>query len=1044
MASKEVPFSAVALYEYKSDFEDDLNFSSGQVIQVTAVEDDEWYSGSYTDTDGNTHSGMFPKNFVSEVDATGNLSTTAGLAPEVEEPEPSKDVEGNENTAFTKIEKTDTPVDPVISKEQADAEKLKEAVERTEEEHTEKPFTPKGLSSRISTFNSGNPFPLPGSKVPEEKSQKSLKGTTSSYVPPSFGTKDKDSKSKLDFSHSSYVPPPLKKDKPQNAGDTNKEVQPEPIKPSSSFREEPQEEEGPKLSLKERIALLQQKQKEEAEREAEALKKKQQKKDSHKKTPPVPQPTTIDDETEIAADDLAENINEPIDNDYDDDGEPAIGLGKDVKSQATAEETVDDEVPKDQAKDEETGEEEEEEEEEDSEESRRAALRERMAKLAGAGMYGGFNPFAAAGGLPPSSGGATKKKSKRTEQKEEDEIPRAAPIPILPLGGAAGAPKLPDALQRKDTTAEPDQETEAPEDEIETEVGEEKDSSVAADSYSIISHDDVKSRAAPKPPVQEEPVADNESFLSASESVGGNRSLSERLTEGDITSGSKHINPESAIEGDDEEEKYSTEDDLTFSDREREKKEKILPNISTPILDSTPVQNIASDYTTGYESDDDTQLPTQEPTGLPKVPPPPPSVPPHAPSEAPKEAPPIPSIPAVPSSNEKQSKPAPPPIPTDDEPAKFSTLDPSIPPVPSRAPASPPPDHEDQEFTPSRPARRTSSIHSTRSIRSHNEPPPIPQSPVDFNQSPQLPSGPPPIPGIKTAFTSRDFPLSPDSPAPSPSVRRASTLPVTQESPQEIRGSVSSAVSKGETKLDVHTGWWLKNNELPPGLQSRVNKELIFEVDENVIKRRGGKQLVLKDYYILNQDNSQLILHVVFDPADPHGTVNITETTEEPPALDKSELDKYSTTLGNQVFQIASRLVNQSIKEPLVTNILSQIGGVLKPVGLRSYGAVIYTNSNNTEVHQADDFKPGDVIAINKAKFQGHNKLHQKIIYEVGNSGAPFAAIITEYDENKRKFRVIEADANGKVKHSSYKPSDMKSGKIKVFRVVSRDFVNWN
>ncbi|ODQ58945.1 hypothetical protein WICANDRAFT_31506, partial [Wickerhamomyces anomalus NRRL Y-366-8] len=238
--------------------------------------------------------------------------------------------------------------------------------------------------------------------------------------------------------------------------------------------------------------------------------------------------------------------------------------------------------------------------------------------------------------------------------------------------------------------------------------------------------------------------------------------------------------------------------------------------------------------------------------------------------------------------------------------------------------------------------------------------------------------------------------------------------------------------------------WWLKNNELPPGLQSRVNKELIFEVDENVIKRRGGKQLVLKDYYILNQDNSQLILHVVFDPADPHGTVNITETTEDPPALDKSALDKYSTTLGNQVFQIASRLVNQSIKEPLVTHILSQIGGVLKPVGLRSYGAVIYTNSNNTEVHQADDFKPGDVIAINKAKFQGHNKLHQKIIYEVGNSGAPFAAIITEYDENKRKFRVIEADANGKVKHSSYKPSDMKSGKIKVFRVVSRDFVNWN
>ncbi|ODV77503.1 uncharacterized protein CANTADRAFT_36328, partial [Suhomyces tanzawaensis NRRL Y-17324] len=59
MSEPTVPFRVKAVYEYKSEYEDDLTFDVGQIITVTEVEDEEWFSGNY---DGK--SGMFPRNFV--------------------------------------------------------------------------------------------------------------------------------------------------------------------------------------------------------------------------------------------------------------------------------------------------------------------------------------------------------------------------------------------------------------------------------------------------------------------------------------------------------------------------------------------------------------------------------------------------------------------------------------------------------------------------------------------------------------------------------------------------------------------------------------------------------------------------------------------------------------------------------------------------------------------------------------------------------------------------------------------------------------------
>ena len=46
------PFTVKAVFEYASDHDDDLNFAIGQIVTVTAVEDEEWYFGEYTDESG--------------------------------------------------------------------------------------------------------------------------------------------------------------------------------------------------------------------------------------------------------------------------------------------------------------------------------------------------------------------------------------------------------------------------------------------------------------------------------------------------------------------------------------------------------------------------------------------------------------------------------------------------------------------------------------------------------------------------------------------------------------------------------------------------------------------------------------------------------------------------------------------------------------------------------------------------------------------------------------------------------------------------------
>ncbi|KAH3674854.1 hypothetical protein WICMUC_003057 [Wickerhamomyces mucosus] len=1066
MVSERLPFKTQALYPYSSDFEDDLNFAAGQIIEVTSIEDEQWFSGSFTDSNGVLQSGMFPRNFVGEA-IPELVGSTAEPHEELQEA-PESPNKGLVETRTPEEAESEEQYEGDNSSDNKDRPNFQSANnKRTTQEDpafaTVEPESTKQLPSKVSSFSTQSSVPLPSSKISEVSHfTKSYKGVPSSYIPPSIGKSNNPVKTKPDH-HSSYIPP--KFGKPDNS---SKEPALQIPKEAIEFSNDQNPEEDlqiPKLSLKDRIALLQKQQKEEAEKQAALLKKKQQKLQENSVKPENfdsnnrIDPSLVGPPTEPEKD-VTDHQNDETDDseilnrsrNHDDEREN-VPISKDVhydendtQNESFSEVKEDAEVRDEER--EKKDQEEDADEEEDEEEARRAILTARMAKLAGAGgLYGasGFNPF----GNVPKLARPPKRKGDHKDEDEDKNHSSAAPVPIFPyLPGTT--PEFPVELQKA-------------QEEYSEETLERTSnlSSTTGGDFQKQNNEGIENEKDYGYDPAEEYKNSNDIGDSSTDATA---SLADKLDHLNLkTATVKTLQSESAIEGDDERERDSSEDDLTFSDPEKlgsnvdlEKHEATETDTFHTVPGEQKIANIVSDYTTGYESDDDIQFAINSNSdgnnpreiSHPDILPPGTSAPtaPTAPSllqiedDAYDKAV-IPSISSVSSANSSTKTESPlddSPLATFNEEVKHSSPT-SVKSVSfSQAPITNTLDLVDnsiiQEATsgfqkpavpdapvPTIPQDAASTIPqvsaSSYSFKDSSPPmpPPIPSNTTGGSLLPQV-NEPPLITGVKKSAT-----FSHNSvPAPSPSTY----------------GSL-------ESKYNISSGWWLSDNQLPHQLQLKVGKELIYEMDKTIVDRRGGKKLVLKDYYILHQDNSQTILNISFAPDDPEKTIEIKQDVIKSPKVPLDKLDQFSDRFGTQVFQISSKLVNVHLKEPLVPYVLSQIKNILPPVGLRSYGVVIYTNSNNTEVHQDANFRAGDIIAINRAKFHGHNKLRQKIVYDVGNTGSPFAAIITEFDDEKKKFRVIEQDSNGKIRHSSYKPSDMKSGKIKVFRVVGREFVGW-
>ena len=257
------------------------------------------------------------------------------------------------------------------------------------------------------------------------------------------------------------------------------------------------------------------------------------------------------------------------------------------------------------------------------------------------------------------------------------------------------------------------------------------------------------------------------------------------------------------------------------------------------------------------------------------------------------------------------------------------------------------------------------------------------------------------------------------------------------------RPSTESGFVAHDLDLASHTGWWLQPNSIPPQLQGRT---FFFESEESSGKR-GGKTEVTRDIYVLYQDYSQTIITVRFDPTGA-SSAHLEQRHEAPPrSLRQDQLEESYERFGRAIAEaVATRkdmVVGDGTPQALVYELLRPHKDALLPVGMRAYGALVYANLANASTTQNDEIRAGDVMSVRNARFQGkHGAMHAKYSAEVGKPD--HVAVVAEWDGTKKKVRAWEQGRESKkVRLESFKLDDLRSGEVKIWRVMPRSWVGW-
>jgi myosin tail region-interacting protein MTI1 len=259
------------------------------------------------------------------------------------------------------------------------------------------------------------------------------------------------------------------------------------------------------------------------------------------------------------------------------------------------------------------------------------------------------------------------------------------------------------------------------------------------------------------------------------------------------------------------------------------------------------------------------------------------------------------------------------------------------------------------------------------------------------------------------------------------------------------RPSMDTSYVASDLDLASSSGWWLQPNSLPPQLQGR--KDIFFESEDSQTAKRGGKTEVTRDIYVLYQDYSQTVITVRFDPTD-SSNVHLEQRHEAPPrAPRQDQLEQSYERFGRQIHEAVTSkkdsVVGDGTPQGLVIELLRPLRDALLPIGTRAYGALVYANLANASTSQNDEIRPGDIMSVRNARFQGkHGAMHAKYSAEVGKPD--HVCVVAEWDGTKKKVRAWEQGReNKKVRLESYKLDDLRSGEVKIWRVMARSWVGW-
>ena len=258
--------------------------------------------------------------------------------------------------------------------------------------------------------------------------------------------------------------------------------------------------------------------------------------------------------------------------------------------------------------------------------------------------------------------------------------------------------------------------------------------------------------------------------------------------------------------------------------------------------------------------------------------------------------------------------------------------------------------------------------------------------------------------------------------------------------PSMEHGFIAADVDPGQASL-----WWAQANLPPPIFQNR--SDMIYEIEESATTRRGGKKAITKDVYALYIDYSQTVITAHFEANNPSEVTLEQRHEPPPPRLRQDQLEAAHIRFGARIAESAgakqNSVVGDGSPDALIVDLLGPFPDALRPVGMRSYGALVYANLANASVQQFDEIRPGDVVTFRNAKLQGkHGPMHQKYTIEVGKQG--HVGLVVDWDGTKKKVRAWEQGRDSKkVKMESFKLGDLRSGEVKVWRIMARSWVGW-
>jgi len=108
-----------------------------------------------------------------------------------------------------------------------------------------------------------------------------------------------------------------------------------------------------------------------------------------------------------------------------------------------------------------------------------------------------------------------------------------------------------------------------------------------------------------------------------------------------------------------------------------------------------------------------------------------------------------------------------------------------------------------------------------------------------------------------------------------------------------------------------------------------------------------------------------------------------------------------------------------------------------RPPSSSGYGYLIYAQTGPTVSRRVSEIMPGDVVELYDAMLKGHKGL-QSYHQNVG-AGEPLVGIVNEFEPKKSKVKMFHANQHvgqQTVESVSYRLEDLKSGVVKIFRVL--------